>query len=257
MIIKEFLPKMKNIIVTIQFLFLFSLIFFTNSVKGQFNIPNKPKKIYPVNDYVGILSETQINQLNKKLIQYHKKTSTEIIISIIQDLRGEDPNYLASKWGNKWGIGKTYKNNGIIVLLSINDKKISIQNGYGIEPYVTDFSTKRIIQKITPLLKNNLYYKAIDLSIKEVFKIMKNEYENKKVKNNFHKKNWIFYFSFILLLLFFFYQKQGIEPSLFNPLFLSNMFFWNKNFDNQEENDFDEFGEGGGNFGGGGSSGGW
>ncbi|WP_185878603.1 TPM domain-containing protein [Blattabacterium cuenoti] len=239
--------------------FLLILLIFTNLVQGQqLNIPDKPKKIYPVNDYAGVLSHIQIQKLNEKLIQYSKKTSTEILISIVRDLYGEDPNFLASKWGNKWHIGKKYKNNGIIILLSMNDKKISIQNGYGIEPYLTDFTTRRIIQKIKPLLKKNLYYEAIDISIKEIFKIMKNEYINKEnKKNHFYKWNLAFSTSVFLIIFFFiFLCKKGIAPSSssLNILLLTNILFKKKYSDNEDS--FDGFGEGG-NFGGGGSCENW
>ncbi|AEU09460.1 YgcG family protein [Blattabacterium sp. (Cryptocercus punctulatus) str. Cpu] len=238
------------------------LLFFTNIVQGQFNIPDPPKKIYPVNDYAGVLSHIQIEKLNKKLIQYSKITSTEILIPIVKDIHGEDSNFLASKWGEKWNIGKKDKNNGIIILLSINDKKISIQNGYGIEPYLTDFSTQNIIKKIKPFLKNHLYYKAIDIGIKEIFKIFKKI--NMNIKKNIIK---ILYGNFLFLLvsffiMFFLFQKKSIEPSLLNTLFLTNILFKNRSINNQHdhnnnhEDNFDGFGEGG-TFGGGGSSGNW
>ncbi|AGD98327.1 hypothetical protein BLBBOR_447 [Blattabacterium sp. (Blatta orientalis) str. Tarazona] len=224
--------------------FLLILLIFTNLIQGkQLNIPDKPKKIYPVNDYAGVLSHIQIQKLNERLIQYSKKTSTEILISIVRDLYGEDPNFLASKWGNKWRIGKKYKNNGIIILLSINDKKISIQNGYGIEPYLTDFTTRRIIQKIKPFLKKNLYYEAIDISIKDIFKIMKNEYINKENKKN-HFSKWNLAFSIsVFFIIFFFLCKKVIDPSSLNILFLTNILFKKKYSDN--EDNFDGFGEGG------------
>ncbi|AWU43841.1 TPM domain-containing protein [Blattabacterium sp. (Cryptocercus kyebangensis)] len=237
------------------------LLFFTNLAQGQFNIPEPPKKIYPVNDYAGVLSNIQIEKLNRKLIQYSKTTSTEILISIVQDIYGEDPNFLASKWGEKWNIGKKDKNNGIVILLSINDKKISIQNGYGIEPYLTDFSTQYIIKKIKPLLKNNLYYKAIDIGIKEIFKILKNKYEYKKKHNKNPFYIWNFFIPIsIFFIMFFLFQKKGIEPSLLNTLFLTYFLFKDRptknQHDHENEDNFDGFGEGG-SFGGGGSSGNW
>ncbi|WP_185866742.1 TPM domain-containing protein [Blattabacterium cuenoti] len=246
---------MKKILKEISKILLILLIF-TNFVQGQLNIPDNPKKIYPVYDYAGVLSHPQIQKLNERLIQYSKKTSTEILISIVPDLYGEDPNFLASKWGNKWHIGKKYKNNGIIILLSINDKKISIQNGYGIEPYLTDFTTRRLIQKIKPLLKKNLYYEAIDISLKEIFRTMKNEYINKENKKN-HFSKWNLAFSIsVFLIMFFFLYKKVIDPtSLLNILFLTNITnLIKKSSDNEDS--FDGFGEGG-NFGGGGSCENW
>ncbi|BAR91946.1 TPM domain-containing protein [Blattabacterium cuenoti] len=236
------------------------LIFFcSNLLKGQFYIPEAPKKIYPVQDYAGILSKKQIEKLNQKLISYSKITSTEILVPIIQDLQGEDPNLLASKWGEKWKIGKIHKNNGIVILLSIHDKKISIQNGYGIEPYITDFLTMRIIKKIKPILKNHLYYKAIDSGTQEIFQILKNKYKKKQSNKIFSIWNLFTHISsvFLIFLLFYlFFMKKTTYASLFDTLFITNFLFRNKKYDHDHDENFDGFG-GGGNFGGGGGSGNW
>ncbi|WP_185859479.1 TPM domain-containing protein [Blattabacterium cuenoti] len=241
---------------TIQLIILIFL--YTNLAKGQFNIPEAPRKIYPVQDYAGVLSKKQIEKLNQKLVSYYKITSTEIFISIIQDLHGEDPNFLAAQWGEKWKIGSLHKNNGIVILLSVNDRKISIQNGYGIEPYLTDFLTTRIIEKAKPILKKNLYYLAIDSCIQEIFQILQNQYHHKKQKKKvFPMWNLFICMSVFFVMLFFLCRKKIIDSSLLNTLLLTDFIFRNKNFHSHEnEDNFDGFG-GGGNFGGGGSSGNW
>ncbi|WP_185874002.1 TPM domain-containing protein [Blattabacterium cuenoti] len=247
---------MKDLIKKNLKLLLILFFFIPNLIKGQFNIPQYSKKIYPINDYAGILSNIQIKELNKKLIQYYKTTSTEILVAIIKDLYGEDPNLLASQWGEKWHIGQKYKNNGIIILLSIKDKKISIQNGYGIEPYITDYLTKHILQNIKPLLKKKLYYESINFSIKTIFKFLKNHFKNKKKhhQNSFLKWNFLIIFS-LFLIFFLFYSLEIDAPLLLNTLFLTDFLFKKKYFQENEDN-FDGFG-GGGNFGGGGSSENW
>ncbi|WP_185852309.1 TPM domain-containing protein [Blattabacterium cuenoti] len=240
----------------IQYILIVLIYFCSNLVKGQFYIPEAPKKIYPVQDYAGVFSKKKIEKLNQKLISYSKITSTEILVIIIRDLNGEDPNLLASKWGEKWGIGKINKNNGIIILLSIHDRKISIQNGYGIEPYITDFLTMKIIKRIKPILKNNLYYQAIDYSTQEIFKILKNKYQKKQNHKIFSIWNLLTKISIFLILFFLFFLTRKTGSSLLNTLFLTNFLFRNKNSSHDHDDDFDGFG-GGGNFGGGGSSSSW
>ncbi|WP_238784956.1 TPM domain-containing protein [Blattabacterium cuenoti] len=242
------------------FILVVMFLYNTESTKGQFSIPKIPKKINPIQDYVGILSSEEVEKLNQKLISYSKKTSTEILVTIIQDLHGEDPNFLAMKWGEKWKIGKLQKNNGIIILLSINDKKISIQNGYGIEPYLTDLSTTKIINKVKPLLKNNFYYQAIDSSTQEIFKILQGKFQKERQKKTIQYRN---YFSYILLLFIIYYilffKKLG-NFSLLKTLFFIDFIFptLNENLkDDENKDDFDNGFGGGGNFGGGGSSENW
>ncbi|WP_185855663.1 TPM domain-containing protein [Blattabacterium cuenoti] len=227
-------------------------------VNGQFNIPNHKQNISPIQDYSNVLSKEELHNLNKKLLNYFKITSTEILIILIRDLNGEDPNVVAYKWGERWRIGQFYKNNGIVILLSINDKKISIQNGYGVESYLTDFLTKKIINNIKPYLKNNLYYEAIDNCINDIFKILKNNFVNKKpLKKKKHSLiSWIYVFVFFVMI-FIFYKNGMINTSLLNTLLITNLFLSNKNnFYEEDEDEFDGLG-GGGNFGGGGSSDDW
>jgi Beta-propeller domains of methanol dehydrogenase type len=241
------------------------LIFFcincVDLVQGQFFIPNPPKKIYPIQDYTGVLSKEQIEKLNRKLILYSKITSTEILVPIIHDLHEEEANFIAYKWGEKWKIGKFHKNNGIIILLSIHDRKISIQNGYGIEPNVTDFLTMKIINNIKPMLKNNLYYQAIDNGTQEIFQILKKNHIKKHNEKIFTSQNSLTNISIFLIMFFLFCFLSLIKTkniSLLNTFFLTNFLLKNKNFHNENEHDdhFDGFG-GGGNFGGGGSSSSW
>ncbi|WP_185858118.1 TPM domain-containing protein [Blattabacterium cuenoti] len=241
----------------IQSILIILIYFCSNLVQGQFNIPEAPKKIYPIQDYVGVLSQKQIEKLNQKLISYYKTTSTEILVFIIQDLHGEDPNLLASQWGEKWKIGKFYKNNGIIILLSIHDKKISIQNGYGIEPYITDFLTIKIIKKVKPILKKNLYYQAIDCGTQEIFKILKNKYHNQKEQNNKNFSIWnLLTYVSIFLIMFYLFGIKKTNVSLLNTLFITNFLFRNQNSYHDRDDNFDGFG-GGGNFGGGGGNSNW
>ncbi|WP_223843700.1 TPM domain-containing protein [Blattabacterium cuenoti] len=227
-----------------------------NQGQSQFLIPDKPSKpIYPIQDYANVLSKKEINTLNKKLIQYYRKTSTEILVPIVQDLHGEDPNVISQKWGEKWKIGKYYKNNGIVILLSINDRKISIQNGYGIEPYITDLLTKQIINNIKPYLKKKLYYQAINSCTDEIFSILKNNF----IKKNNQKENlnMIFLYGILfIMIMYFLCRRHCMNFSIFDTFMMTHFFSSNyKNF-SENEDSFDGFGDGG-NFGGGGSSEKW
>ncbi|WP_238892352.1 TPM domain-containing protein [Blattabacterium cuenoti] len=173
---------MKTIIKIVLFLFIISNF----TIQAQNQIPNPPYKIYPIQDYAKILSEKERLLLNNKLISYYKKTSTEIIVIIIHNLHGEDPNIIANEWGQKWKIGKLYKNNGIVILISIDDKKISIQNGYGIEPYITDIITGNIIKKVNPYLKNRMYYQTINSIVNELSKFLKHHFKKKIMFQKIH-----------------------------------------------------------------------
>ena len=113
-------------------------LFFTNLAWGQFTIPKKPKEQTSVYDYVNLLSDSQKSILEQKLIRYADSTSSQIVVAIISSTEGENINFLGAQWGQKWGIGQDKKDNGILVLLARDDRRIAINTGYGVEGLLTD-----------------------------------------------------------------------------------------------------------------------
>ena len=63
----------------------------------------------------------------------------------ISSTEGEDIQYLGANWLTKWGIGQAGKDNGILILLAREDRRIGISTGYGVEDRLTDALSKRII----------------------------------------------------------------------------------------------------------------
>src|SRR6056300_872132 len=98
----------------VLFAFLFSFSLFSQG----FQIPEKPKFQTSVYDYVNLLNANQKSNLEQKLIRYSDTTSTQIVVVVISSTEGENINYLAANWGEKWGIGDAKKDNGVILLLA-------------------------------------------------------------------------------------------------------------------------------------------
>ena len=119
-----------------------------NHSYAQFEIPDKPKFQTSVYDYYNLLNSSQKQSLEQKLIRYADTTSTQIVLAIISSTKGEEIKYLGANWGHKWGIGGSKENdNGIFILLARDDRKISINAGYGVEHLLTDAMSKRIIER--------------------------------------------------------------------------------------------------------------
>ena len=126
-------------------------------------VPEKPKIIYPVTDNVGLLTATEKENLNQKLIKYNDSTSTEIAVIIVPTTSGEDINYLATMYGEKWGIGEKEQDNGMVFLIATEDRKFAIQQGRGVERYLTASVAGQILDYIvTPNFKKGLWYQGID-----------------------------------------------------------------------------------------------
>ena len=158
---------------------LFISFCFSNIITAQFEIPKKPKlqtSIY--DDYIQLLSPSEKNALEKKLIRYSDTTSTQIVVAIISSTDGENINYLGAQWAHSWGIGQKKEDNGVFILLAKEDRRIAINTGYGVEHLLTDAMSRRIIEKdIIPYFKKNDYYGGLNSGADAIFKVLSGEYQ--------------------------------------------------------------------------------
>lgn len=145
---------------------------------GQFQIPDKPEHQTSVYDYVTLLNAVEKGQLEQKLIRYSDSTSTQIVVAIISSTEGENINYLGAQWGQKWGIGQAEQDNGVLILLARNDRRIAINTGYGVEEFLTDLMSKRIIEQvIIPEFKKGDYYGGLDAGADAIFQVLTGQFE--------------------------------------------------------------------------------
>ncbi|MCA0959111.1 TPM domain-containing protein [Muricauda ruestringensis] len=242
----------------------FFLFFLSISLAwGQFNIPEKPQKETSVYDYVNLLSDSQSNALEQKLIRYSDSTSTQIVVAIISSTEGENINYLGAQWGQKWGIGQADKDNGVLVLLARNDRRIAINTGYGVEGSLTDLMSKRIIESvIIPEFKKGDYYGGLDKGSDAIFKVLTGEFSEDRTFGNRRPFPFEILFPFIIfivILIILWSRKnkgggngrggrRGSGLDIWDMIILSNM--------GRSSGSSGGFGSGGG-FGGGGFSGGF
>lgn len=263
----------KNALILIAFLCTVNLF------SQGFQIPEKPEFQTSVYDYVNLLSSGQKSNLESKLIQYSDTTSTQIVVAIINSTEGENINYLAANWGEKWGIGQAKEDNGVLVLLAKGDRKISIQAGEGTEHLLTDFASKRIIEReIIPEFKRGDYYAGLNKGADAIFKTLNGEYKGSR-KREANDVNFAPIIFFIIIIIFFIlisrgnrgnrgggrrYRKRDVAGDIFETIILSNAGrggFGSGSFGGSSGGGFGSGGFGGGfgggGFGGGGASGGW
>ena len=271
------LTKVKITIIT------FTMTFFALcNVYAQFEIPEKPKLQTSVYDYVNLLSASQKNDLEQKLIKYSDTTSTQIVIAIINSTEGENINFLGAQWGQKWGIGQEKEDNGILILLARNDRRIAINTGYGVEHLLTDAMSKRIIERdIIPYFKQNDYYGGLNRGADAIFELLKGEYQGtRKSNNNGFPIGFVFILIFIFIIILISISKnrrggggrgnRSNSTNILEAIILSNMGRGNYNRGSSSSgwggssSGGGSFGGGGfgggfggGGFGGGGASGGW
>jgi len=131
-----------------------------------------------VTDKTGTLSPGERLDLENRISQIEKNTSAEIALVVIDTLEGESIEYYTVQLMEKWGIGKKEINNGILVLVVINDRKVRIEVGYGLEPYITDARAGNIIRNdIAPEFVNENYYTGLNNAVTTIEERIKSDPE--------------------------------------------------------------------------------
>mgnify|MGYP001589041260 CR=1 FL=1 len=119
---------------------------------------NYPSPTGFVNDFAGLYTSQFKFQMESDLTAFEKQTGSEIAVVTIKSLEGMDIESYAVSLFEKWKIGKKGKDNGLLLLISKEDRKIKIEVGYGLEPYITDGRAGEIIRnQMTPEFKNENY----------------------------------------------------------------------------------------------------
>ena len=140
---------------------------------AQRDVPKKPSKETSVYDEADMLSASEENTLEQKLIKYADTTSTQIVIVTVKTLNGEYEGTYAAHWAEAWGIGQSEEDNGLLVLVAEQEKKIWISTGYGLEPYMTDAKTKEIIEQIIlPEFRTSNIYGGLDKGTTAIFQVL-------------------------------------------------------------------------------------
>ena len=238
---------------------------------AQFDIPEKPKdsKQHFVYDYSNLLSKKDSLSLNIKLRKYADTTSTQIVVAVINSTNGEYINYLGAQWLTDWGIGQTGKDNGILILMAKNDRKLGINTGRGVEHLLTDAISKRIIERdIIPYFKRGDFYGGLDRGTDAIFEVLNGEYQGHRKSNNEFPVTIIFVLIVFFIILVIAISKgkgkgngqnrgnRSDGTSILEAIILSNM---GRGSYRRSSGGFGGFGGGssGGSFGSGGFGGGF
>lgn len=119
-------------------------------------LPSQNRLIVDEGDF---LSAQEERQLEQKLIAYNDTTSTQIVVVTLRSLNGAAASDYATELGRQWGVGQQGKDNGVVVLVSREDRRIFIATGYGLEGAIPDAVASRIVRNIiTPNFREGNFY---------------------------------------------------------------------------------------------------
>jgi len=252
-------------------LLLFLLFFMAYGFSHAQELPERPSPPALVNDFANIIGAQEQQALESKLVKYNNSTSTQITVVTIQSLEGNDIAEYSFRLGEQWGIGGKGKDNGVLVLVALQDKKMFIATGYGLEGVIPDALAKRIVENyMKPNFQSKNYYKGLDEATTVIMGLASGEFTADQIgtrRRSRNPKSLIFPLIVIAFFILFSYKRfknaKGSHMGGSNLNFItflllaSTMGGRGSGYSSFSSGGGSFGGFGGGSFGGGGAGGSW
>ena len=152
--------------------------FFVSSVFA-FDISYKPSGF--VNDFANVLSIDAKSELENDLKSFQASTTNEIVVAIVPNMSGRYIEEYANKMFREWGIGSKQNNNGVLLLISLEEHKDRIEVGYGLEGALTDLQSNQILNEVNSYLKQSDYDNAVRVGVESIKLATQGEYKAKDI----------------------------------------------------------------------------
>ncbi|MCH2553032.1 TPM domain-containing protein [Alloalcanivorax venustensis] len=227
--------------------------------------PDFPELSGRVVDNAELLSPAQEQALTERLATEEQQSSNQIVVVTLADLQGYDIADYGVRLGREWGIGQEGTDNGALLLIAPNDRRVRIEVGYGLEGALTDATSSSIIRNdIQPAFRRGDFAGGINAALTSIFAAIQGEYQapagggvDRKEASSLQALLYL-----IGLVVFTFFLsfgglgrkggRRGAAGLMFLPMGMGG-------FGGGGGGGFGGggFGGGGGGFGGGGASGGW
>ncbi len=168
------------------------------------SIPPRPADY--LTDNAHVLDGTRAHALNEKLAQFERETSNQILVYVDRKLPPDTTlEQFANEAMHQWGVGQKGKDNGAVLFLFIDDRKMRIEAGYGLEARLTDARSRQITNTIIkPYLQKRDYTGAAEAGASAMIETVRAEHSQgtgKTVHETKPSKPWPIAFGFILLAL--------------------------------------------------------
>ncbi len=159
-----------------------------------------------VNDFIGVLTAKERETLETDLAGYQESTGNEIAIALIKSLDGDSVEEFAVRTFEEWKIGKKGKDNGILFLAAIDDRKMRIEVGYGLEPYLTDGEAGELLRTaVTPAFRAGKYGEGVMRAVESIKRELSGEAADSRNQSFSDSGNRQFPIPFSILIIIFIY----------------------------------------------------
>ncbi|MBX7157605.1 MAG: TPM domain-containing protein [Verrucomicrobiae bacterium] len=230
-------------------------------------IPHSPPHYF--NDFASVVSDETIEQLDKKLEQLEKETTAQVVVAIYPKMQTESSiEDYTLRVAEKWGVGQKGKDNGAVLFVFIQDRKMFLQVGYGLEEKIPDALAKQIIEyQIKPAFKNGDYDLGLKSGVDAICEAINGNYQidlrestTKNVVNLDIKKIILSLFTtlglFLLFIIFLIWLANKITSTKWYKSLPHSSSSSSSSWSSSSSSG-SSFSGGGGHFGGGGAGGSW
>lgn len=234
--------------------FLVVLLWLSSFIAKAEVLPPTPPRYF--NDFASVVSPGTAVQLNQKLEQLDRETSTQVIVAIYPEMETESSiEDYTFRIAEKWKVGQKDKDNGAVLFAFMQNRQMFLQVGYGLEPVLPDALAKQIIEyEIKPAFQSGDYDQGLTQGVNAILAAVKGAYSSPIKTNPSPGKEGpkVFFFFFILLLFLLsrIFGRRRRRGLFRGPMVFSSGGFWGSGGGGG-------FSGGGGGFGGGGAGGRW
>jgi uncharacterized protein len=130
--------------------------------------PDVPRLTGRVNDYAGILSVGARQEFGGALARYESETTHQIAVLTVSSLKDEPIEVFSLRVANAWRLGRKGLDNGVIVTIAPNERRIRIELGTGMSRYVSDAQARSVIDSMTPLFRAGNFDGALRLGLERL-----------------------------------------------------------------------------------------
>ena len=230
-------------------------------------IPPKPDRYF--NDYAGVVSNEAALRFNEQLAQFERETSDQVVVAVFQKMQSDsDVADYTQRVAQTWGVGQKDRRNGVVLFVFIEDRKMFIQVGYGLEGALPDATAFDITERqIKPLFRTGNYEAGLSTGIDLICKAIRGEYKvsGKTVAERHSGGGFsgvlpFIIFVIVLIIISRVIRKLGgysYSSRGGGPVFIPSGGGWSSGGGGGDSGGFSGFSGGGGSFGGGGAGSGW
>jgi uncharacterized protein len=160
-----------------------------------------PPLVAHTNDYAGILSAPTKQELERELTQFEKTDSTQIVVLTIRSLEGENLEEYSIKVAEAWKVGRKGVDNGAILLIARDERKIRIEVGRGLEGKLTDLVSGQIIRnRIAPKFKAGDFDAGVKDGVHAIMEVVRGEFKGAEQTLRHPKKSATPIFTLLIFL---------------------------------------------------------